>query len=97
MLVTLHHGLQLELVTLNIVLSVVTDEPVEFKKQLVRIHDFKKITDRSKRIYEIFFNLIRKKPIDVSMQPVYIDNTRISTVYAQKSSKHCINMIIKWT
>ena len=61
MLVTLHHGLQLELVTLNIVLSVVTDEPVEFKKQLVRIHDFKKITDRSKRIYEIFFNLIRKK------------------------------------
>ena len=61
MLVTLHHGLQLESVTLNIVVNVVTDEPVEFKKQLVQIQDFRKIIDRSKRIYEIFFNLTSKK------------------------------------
>ena len=31
--------------TLNIVFSVITDEPVEIKKSLVEVQDFRKFTD----------------------------------------------------
>ena len=40
--------------------QLVTNEPVEFKKQLVEVQDYKKITDQFRRIYKIYPNLIKE-------------------------------------
>ena len=40
--------------------QLVTDEPVEFEKQPVRVQDFRKITDLFRGIYRIYSNLIKE-------------------------------------
>ena len=46
--------------TLNIIFSVVTDEPIEFEKQTVEVQDLKKITDHFRESYGIYLNLLKK-------------------------------------
>ena len=38
--------------------QLVTDEPVEFEKQLVKVQDFRNITDHFRGIYGIYLKLI---------------------------------------
>ena len=38
--------------------QLVTDEPVEIEKSPVEVQDFRKITDRFRRIYRIWPNLV---------------------------------------
>ena len=66
--------------------QLVTDEPVEFEKELVEVQDSKrnKIADHLRGIYGIYPNLMKGKAEDVNMSPVGLANTRISTDYAQK-------------
>ena len=42
--------------------QLVTNEPVEFEKQLVEVLDCRKITGHFRGIYRIYPNLIKKKP-----------------------------------
>ena len=47
--------------------KLVTNEPVEFEKQLVEVQDCKKITIHSRIMSRMYPNLIKKKPKDVNM------------------------------
>ena len=47
--------------------QLVTDEPVEFDKQLVDVQDCRKITHHIRGIYSIYPNLIKENPEDVNM------------------------------
>ena len=40
--------------------QLVTDEPVEFEKQLVEVQDCMKLTDHFRGIYRIYPNLIKE-------------------------------------
>ena len=40
--------------------QLVTNEPVEFEKQLVEVQDCRKITDHSREIHRIYPNLIKE-------------------------------------
>jgi hypothetical protein len=47
--------------------QLVTDEPVEFEKQLVEVQDSRKITNHFRGIFRIYPNLIKGKLEDVNM------------------------------
>jgi hypothetical protein len=41
----------------------VTDELVEFEKELIEIQDFRKIIDHFRGIYGLYLNLMKEKPV----------------------------------
>ena len=47
--------------------QLVTDEPVEFQKQLVEVQDCRRMIDHFRGVYRIYPDLIRGKPEDVNM------------------------------
>ena len=47
--------------------QLVTDEPVEFQKQLVEVQDCRRIIDHFRGVYRIYPDLIKGKPEDVNM------------------------------
>ena len=50
--------------------QLVTNEVVEFEKELGEVQDCMKITNRFRGIYRIYPNLIKGKLEDVNMKPV---------------------------
>jgi hypothetical protein len=53
--------------SLNIILSVVSNEPVGFEKQLVGVQDFMKITNHCREVYGTYLKLTKGKPEDHNM------------------------------
>jgi hypothetical protein len=67
------------------VLSVVTHEPVEFKKQPVEVQDFVKFTYNVVGTYGIYLKLVKGKPKDHNM---------FFNTYAPKSPRTLHHIII---
>ena len=59
--------------------QLVTDEPVEFRKQPVEVQDYRKITDHFRGIYRIYPNSMKKNRRMSTCKLVGLANTRIST------------------
>ena len=68
----------------------VTDEPVEFEKQLVEVQDFKKTSNLFTGIQRIYLKVIKKILKDVNMKPAGLGNSRILTDYAKNSPRTLI-------
>ena len=45
----------------------ITDEPIEFEKQLVEVQDFRKMTHHFRRIYGIYLTLLKNNQKDHNM------------------------------
>jgi hypothetical protein len=59
---------------------------LSLRKNWLEVQDFKRTTDHFKGIYEVYLNAIKKNSKDHNMLAFGLENTRILTDYAQKSS-----------
>ena len=83
--------------TLNTIFSVVTNEPVEFEKQLVEVQGFSKITDHFKGICAIYLKLIKKPKRSQHVTSWSWKHYRILNDYAQKSPWTLLTNVLNWT
>ena len=68
---------------------------LSLRKNRLEVQDFRKPTDHFRGIYGIYCKVIQNSSKDHNTQPVGLENTRILTGYAQKSSRAMLQITLR--